>query len=157
MLIGLRSTADWIFQATPKRYDVHAAVAASRQDWWNTPRYRDQIAIKDRVWLQIAGANAPGIYYVTMVMSLAYEAEPEGDESRTFGRWRTHIRFDSRINPPLLRPELLSYPGLESFRPFRGFQGPNVPVPPEVASKLSDFAATRLVSLARSRRTADDV
>jgi Restriction endonuclease len=37
------SMADWIFQSNPKRYDVHAAVAASRQDWWNTPRYRDRI------------------------------------------------------------------------------------------------------------------
>lgn len=148
--------ADWIFQATPKRYDVHAAVVTSRQDWWNTPRYRDQIAIKDRVWLQIAGPNAPGIYYVAMVMSLVYEAEPEGDGSATFGWWRTDIRFDSRIDPPLLRTELLNYPGLGSFRPFRGFQGSNVPVPADVASKLSDLAATRLVSLARRRRAADD-
>jgi hypothetical protein len=153
LITGLGSRVDWIFQATPKRYDVHAAVAVSRQGWWNTPRYRDQITIKDRVWLQIAGPDAPGIYYTAMVISLAYEAEPESDESPTFGRWRADIRFDSRIDPPLLRTELLNYPGLESFRPFRGFQGSNVPVPPDVASKLSGIAATRLVPLARSRRT----
>jgi len=29
----------------PRRCDVHAAVAESRQDWWNTPRYRDRIAL----------------------------------------------------------------------------------------------------------------
>lgn len=142
--------ADWIFQATPKRYDVHAAVAASWQDWWNTPRYRDQITINDRVWLQIAGPRAPGIYYIAMVVSLPYEAEPEDGES-PFGRWRTDIRFDHGIDPPLLRMELLSHPGLESFQPFRGFQGSNVPVPPEVASRLADLAAARLVSLARPR------
>lgn len=99
------------------------------------------------------GTHAPGIYYVAIVVSLPYEAEPEDDESPTFGRWRTDIRFESRIDPPLLRTELLNYPVLESFRPFRGFQGSNVPVPPDVASKLSGLAATRLVSLVRSRRT----
>jgi 5-methylcytosine-specific restriction enzyme B len=143
---------DWIFQATPKRYDVHAAVAESRREWWNTPRYRDEIDVKDRVWLQIAGPHAPGIYYVATVMSLPYEAGPEEGELPTFGRWRTDIRFDYRIEPPLLRTELLNQPQLKSFRPFRGFQGSNVPLPPQVSSRLSDLAATRLVPLGRRLR-----
>ncbi len=67
------SMADWIFQSNPKRYDVHAAVAASRQDWWNTPRYRDRIALNDRVWLQVVGPDQPGIYYIATITSLPYE------------------------------------------------------------------------------------
>lgn len=62
--------ADWIFQANPKRYDVHAAVARSSRDWWNTPRYRDRIALNDRVWLQIVGPDRPGIYYLATIVSL---------------------------------------------------------------------------------------
>jgi hypothetical protein len=80
-------------------------------------------------------------------MSLPYEAKAKEDEAPTFGRWRTDIRFDYSIEPPLLRVELLNQRGLASFWPFRGFQGSNVPVPPDVASRLSDLAATRLVPL----------
>jgi hypothetical protein len=64
---------DWIFQANPRRFDVHAAVAESRQDWWSTPRYRDRIALNDRVWLQVVGRDSPGIYYVATILSLPYE------------------------------------------------------------------------------------
>ena len=35
--------ADWIFQANPRLYDVHGAVAKSRRDWWSTPRFRDRV------------------------------------------------------------------------------------------------------------------
>lgn len=134
--------ADWIFQANPKRYDVHAAVARSRRDSWNTPRYRDRIAVKDRVWLQIVGPDRPGIYYLATVMSPPHES-PEDE----FGPWHTDIRWDDRIDPPLARPELVDDPVLQSFWAFRGFQGSNVPVPAEIASRLMELARPRLVGL----------
>ena len=62
--------ADWIFQANPRRYDVHSAVARSPRGRWNTPRYRDRIALNDRVWLQIVGPDRPGIYYLATIVSL---------------------------------------------------------------------------------------
>ncbi len=134
---------DWIFQANPSLYDVHAAVDASRRDWWSTPRYRDRIGLSDRVWLQIVGPDHPGIYYMATIVSLPYEKS-----GAQFGRWYTDIQWDYRIDPPLLRPELLGDPGLDAFRPFGGFQGTNVPLPPEVASRLSELAGPRLVPLA---------
>jgi hypothetical protein len=137
-----RRMTDWIFQANPKRYDVHAAVAASRQDWWNTPRYRDRIALNDRVWLQVVGRDSPGLYYVATIVSLPYE-----NTESPFGLWQTDIRFDYRIDPPVLRPELVDDPVLGAFRSFRGFQGTNVPMPRDVASKLMDVAKPRLVTL----------
>lgn len=137
---------DWIFQANLKRYDVHSAVGKSRQDRWSTPRYRDRIALNDRLWLQIVGPDRPGIYYVATIVSLPYE-----ETDAQFGRWHTDIRWDYRIDPPLLRPELLSDPGLEAFRPFRGFQGTNVPLPPEAASRLLELAGARLVPLAEAQ------
>src|SRR5580693_6501885 len=63
---------DWIFQANLKRYDVHAEVAHP-QTWWNTPHHRADIAIDDRVWLQIAGPITPGIHYVATIVSPVYE------------------------------------------------------------------------------------
>ena len=141
--------ADWVFQANPKRYDVHAAVGKSRRDWWSTPRYRDRIALGDRVWLQIVGPSHPGIYYVATIVSLPYE-----QANAEFGRWYADIQWDYRIEPPLLRPELLADPGLKSFRPFRGFQERMPPLPREVASRLAELAAPRLVPFGRDEHPA---
>jgi hypothetical protein len=139
--------ADWIFEGNPHRFDLHAAVDASRLHWWSTPHYRDRTAVGDRVWLQIVGPDHPGIYYVATVMSPTYEYAGHRDSESAFGRWRTDIRFDYRISPPLLRTELLEDPRLGSFGPFHGFQGSTIPVPPDVAAALADRAGPRLVAL----------
>jgi EVE domain-containing protein len=138
--------ADWIFQGNPRYHDPAVSVTASREAWWGTPRYRDQIAVGDRVWLQIVGPKDPGIYYAATIVSETYEHPVQPSDPAHF-RWRTDIRFDYRICPPLLRSELLEDVQLGSFRPFRGFQGSNVPVPPDVAAALAARAAPRLEPL----------
>jgi hypothetical protein len=145
--------ADWIFQGNPKHYDLDASVSASRELvsasrelWWGTPRYRDRMAVGDRVWLQVVGPKNPGIYYTATIVSETYEHPVQPTDPAHF-RWRTDIRFDHRIRPPLLRSELLEDVQLGSFRPFRGFQGSNVPVPPDVAEALAARAAPRLEPL----------
>jgi predicted RNA-binding protein with PUA-like domain len=138
--------ADWIFQGNPRHYDLEAAVAASRERWWGTPRFREQMAIGDRVWLQVVGPKDPGIYYVATIVSKTYEHPVDPSEPAHF-RWRTDIRFDYRIQPPLLRSELLEDFQIGSFRPFRGFQGSNVPMPPDVAAALAARADPRLEPL----------
>jgi len=124
--------ADWIFQGNPRRYDLGASVTASREQWWGTPRYRDRMAIGDRVWLQVVGPKDPGIYYAATIVSETYEHPVRPSDPAHF-RWRTDIRFDYR------------------FRPFRGFQGSNVPVPPDVAAGLAARAAPRLEPLPRDK------
>jgi hypothetical protein len=138
---------EWIFQGNPQRFDLHAAVSASRQHWWSTPHYRDLAVPGDRVWLQIVGPDHPGIYYLATVLTPTYEFAGEPEAGSRHGRWRTDIRFDYRISPPLLRTELLEDVQLGSFRPFRGFQGSTVPVPPEVAAAIARRAEPRLVAL----------
>jgi hypothetical protein len=51
------------------------------------------------------------------------------------------------VQPPLLRTELEADAELGSFRPFRGFEGSNVPVPPDIAAALEARAASRLEAL----------
>jgi hypothetical protein len=140
--------AEWIFQGHSRHYDLDASVAASRQQWWGTPRYRDRMAVGDRVWLQVVGPKDPGIYYVATIMAKADEHPVQPSDPAHF-QWRTDIRFDYRILPPLLRSELLEDVQLASFRPFRGFEGANVPVPPDVAAALAARAAPRLEPLPR--------
>jgi hypothetical protein len=135
---------DWIFQGNPKHHQLN--VPASRQLWWSTPRYRERTAAGDRVWLQIVGRDHPGIYYIATITAPTYE-HPGQPSGTNHGRWRTDIRFDYGITPPLLRLELLGDPQLGSFRPFRGFQGSTVPVPPEIATLLWERAAPRLEPL----------
>ena len=139
---------DWIFQGSRARYDdLDAAIAASRQHWWSTPRYRALTAAGDRVWLQVVGPDHPGIYYLAAITEPTFE-DPEWHEAGTsYGRWKTGIRFDYGIDPPLLRVELTADPELGSFRPFRGFQGSTMPVPSQVATMLSQRAAPRLEPL----------
>jgi hypothetical protein len=138
---------DWIFQGNHHRSDLEAAVAASRHQWWSTPHYRDRTAVGDRVWLQIVGRDHPGIYYLAAITEPTFE-DPEWHEAGTsYGRWKTGIRFDYGIDPPLLRAELVADAGLGSFRPFRGFQGSTVPLPADVAAQLSERAAPRLEAL----------
>jgi hypothetical protein len=135
---------DWIFQGNRRHYDLDAALATSPLASWRTPRYRDRTAAGDRVWLQVVGRDEPGIYFVATIVAPTY-ADPEWREGDpASARWRTDVRFDYRIDPPLLRAELLATAALASFRPFRGFQGSTVPVPAEVAEALSRRAAPRL-------------
>ena len=139
---------DWIFQGSRARYDdLDAAIAASRSHWWSTPRYRAQTAAGDRVWLQVVGPDHPGIYYLATITTPTYEDPQWHPQNSAYGRWRTDIRFDYRIAPPLLRTELLGAANLDGFRPFRGFQGSTVPLPPDVALALSERANPRLEAL----------
>lgn len=138
---------DWIFQGNAKRYDLDAAIATSRLQSWRTPRYRDRAVAGDRVWLQVVGRNEPGIYYVAAITAPTYEDPDWQAGDSPSARWRTDVRFDYRIDPPLLRVELLATAGLASFRPFGGFQGSTVPLPEDVAAALLEQAAPRLEAL----------
>lgn len=139
---------DWIFQGNRTHDDLAAALAASRLHSWRTPRYRDRTAAGDRVWLQIVGRQEPGIYYLATITAPTYSDPEWHDNGPAAARWRTDIRFDYRIDPPLLRVELMATAGLASFRPFRGFQGSTVPLPADIAAALQDRAAPRLEPLA---------
>jgi len=134
--------SDWIVQANPKMYDVHAAVETSRADWWRTPRYRKEISVGDRIWLQIVGPHDPGIYYIASFTSLPYE-KPDSE----FGSWHSDIQYDYRIQPPLLRVEALADCVLGQFRPLRGFQGTMARVPEDIVARLLHLTEGRRVPL----------
>ncbi len=137
-----RAVSDWIFQVNPRRYNVHQAVSEGRQTWWNAPRYRDRMVVGDRGWIQVVGREDPGLYYIVTITSLPYE-RPDDE----FGRWKVDVRFDYRIEPPILRSELHGDPVFASFRPFRGFQGTNTPIPTEIAEQLWRLAGGRATPL----------
>jgi hypothetical protein len=141
------AVTDWIFQGNAKHYDLDAALADSPLKSWRTPRYRSLAAAGDQVWLQVVGRDEPGIYYLATITGPTY-ADPEWrDGDSPYAHWRTDVRFGYRIDPPLLRVELLATPSLSAFRPFRGFQGSTVPVPDDIAAALRERALPRLATL----------
>jgi len=139
---------DWIFQCNPRRYDLAAAISRSLDDSWNTPRQRSQIAVGDRVWMAIVGPHDPGIHYLATVTSPPYTI-PEDE----FGRWRTDIHYDYRIEPFLARAELLDDPVVGKVTALRGFQGSNRLLPEGAGQRLAELAGNRLRPL-DSRRGA---
>jgi hypothetical protein len=142
---------DWIFQGNGKRHSQADSIAASRLHSWRTPRYRDRTAAGDRVWLQLVGRDQPGIYYLATITAATYEDPEWHDGDSPYARWRTDIRLDYGIDPPLLRVELLAVAELASFRPLRGFQGSTVPVPADIAAALLERATPRLEALESAR------
>ncbi len=138
---------DWIFQGNARHHDLEAALAGSRLRSWRTPRYRDRAAAGDPVWLQVVGRDKPGVYFLATITRPTHEDPDWFPGDSPYARWRTEVRFDYRIDPPLLRVELLAAAGLSEFRPFRGFQGSTVPLPDEIAAELHERAAPRLVAL----------
>ena len=92
----------------------------------------------------MVGRNEPGIYYVAAIKAPTYEDPEWHDGKPASARWQTDIRFVYRIDPPLPRVELLATAALASFRPFRWFQGPTVPVPADIAALLWERAKPRL-------------
>ena len=119
--------------------------------WGQELRYKDRMAIGDRVRLRVVGPKDPGMHYAATIVSETYEHPVRPSDPGHF-RWRTDIRLEYRIRPPLLRSELLEDFQLGSFRPFRDFQGSNVLVQPDVAALLAAPAAPRLEPLPRENR-----
>lgn len=136
---------DWIFQANPDRYDLVAAARTGTSERWSMKVHRQEVAVGDRVWFLVAGAQA-GIYVLGTVRSLPYEI-PEDDG---FGTWKIDISYDAFVDPPLLRSELLAIPELENFHPLRGIIGTNFQVPSDIASILIAKSSGRLKPIAAS-------
>ena len=92
---------DWIFPGSGKRkqHDLDAALAESPLRSWRTPRYRDRAVAGDRVWVQVVGRDAPGIYYLATILAPTYE-DPEwqvGDSP--YARCRRRVNTDPGVAP----------------------------------------------------------
>ena len=94
--------------------------------------------------MQLVGRKDPGLYYAGTITGPTHEDPEWHDGDSPYARWRTEVRFVHRIDPPLLRGELLATAGLSAFRPFAGFQGSTVPVPADIAAALEERTRSRL-------------
>lgn len=128
----------WVFQANPKRYDLVTEIRSKRQDWWNAPDYRKEIAVGDSAWMSVVGHDRPGIYYLATVT-----AAPHLSEETKFGRWRVDLVFTHELDPYLARAEIKADPLLSSCRSLLGFQG--------TVGRLSPAEEFQLLGLTQDR------
>ena len=133
---------EWVFQVNPERFDLQKAIASSNDGTWSTPRYRDLIAVGQRVWMATVGKVDPGLAYVASITTPVYE-QPDDE----FGNWKADIRFEYAITPVLSRAEIQGDPLLAGVHALRGFQGTNAPLPREVSERLWERVQGRLVPL----------
>ena len=136
---------DWMFQANPKLYDLLGAARRGFDDNWSMKVHRDKVAVGDRVFFFVSGAEA-GIYVVGRVVSPVYAAAEESP----FGQWKVDVEYEAILDPPLLRPLLTdpaAEPVLAAWAPFRGLQGTNFLVPEPVAERLDALLAGRLAPI----------
>ena len=137
----------WMFQANPKRYDLLGAARSGFDDNWAMNQHRSEVTVGDKVYFFISGSEA-GIYLVGRVVSPVYESNSA--EADAFGRWTVDVEYESRVEPPLLRPELLDpvrEPVLADYLPFKGRQATNFIVPPDVAVRLAEITEGRLAPI----------
>lgn len=137
----------WIFQANPKRYDIHTALRVEQMDMWNLNQYASEVAAGDQVVIWICGAEA-GIYALGTVTS---DPEIQQDSSIGMKYWtspqegkrpkaRVWVRY-SRVllDRPLLKVYLEADPALWQLSILRQPRGTNFSVRDEEWQALQEW------------------
>jgi len=151
----------WIFQNNPDIWDMRAAVHGLPQITWSTSQHASEIERGDRVYMWEAGPEG-GVQATGHVLDkpsrrpeLPAEAQyrKKPDPSREAERPRVLVSVDHLVDPPLLRRELVSVPGLSTLSILKFAQGTNFTVTPNEAEILEDLLKDRIVQPRASSRT----
>ena len=128
----------WIFQCNPERFDLLGEIARGEKgDHWSVNQHRFEITKGDRILFRISGRNA-GVYATGTVLSNPYRAS----KSDQFGKYKVDVRYDSLLDPPILRAETDDHRTLKNLMALRGREGTNFPVSPK-----EEAAIVRLMHL----------
>jgi len=130
--------SSWIFQSSPKLYDLPAALQKLDQFTWLVTRYASDISAGDRVYLWASGRDA-AILAVGRVLTDPADIEDSPEEEAfqrkadKFGgpRRRVRVKVERVLDHPLLRTQLRSHPILKDLKILSFPQGSNFRVTPE--------------------------
>lgn len=154
-LTGRQGRAYWIFQASPKLYDLQGALTELSEINWRTAQHAAEIRAGDRVFIWESGPSA-GIMAVAEVLAAPSEMGMAEDELRyVLGdatefdkvRLRVPIRTHDILKNRLLRDELLQHPQLKDLRILRSAQGTNFPVTAEEAELIEGLLSDETPAL----------
>jgi EVE domain len=144
-----RKSQAWIFQANPKRYDIHTALRVEHLDMWNLNQYATEVAAGDQVVVWICGPKA-GIYALGSVTSdpviqedsvigMKYWTSPkEGKRPKA----RVWVRYNRvLLDRPLLKVYIEADPALWKLTILRQARGTNFRVRDDEWQALQEWFA----------------
>ena len=124
----------WLFQANPRVWDVEAALASMDEgdtEDFSVSRFKSEIAIGDRVLLWKAGDRS-GIYGIGQIIGEIFE---RGEDEEHFTSATDEVavpwRLTRKLDPPILRIDLLKHPVLSGLSVISAPQGTNFRVTDE--------------------------
>lgn len=120
----------WVFQASPKIYNIKDALNAGVLKKWAVNQYKNEIRIGDKVIIWLSGGDA-GIYALATVSSPVHLGGDEEEETPfyinntdTGVELLVNLKMDyNLIKEPILKAKVLSHPGLNDIQ--QGRQGTN--------------------------------
>jgi 5-methylcytosine-specific restriction enzyme B len=147
----MSDTDSYIFQATPREWDLTATLEELSSFLWRVTSYRADIAPDDVVYLWEALPTAAVLAVATVVSKPRKQpmdpkmAKFMHDPSKYVrDTWYVRIEVSRVLERPITREELLRHPLLSKQSPISApYQGTNFFVPPDRAAALGELVATR--------------
>jgi hypothetical protein len=136
----------WIFQASPKYYDIQGAIRTLTEQTWLVSAHKNRIRAGHRAYLWEAGDEA-GIVATAHVVTDPADI-PMRDQERQFVRnaekfdglqTRVVLRIDRVLDRPLLRKNLLKDPVLSKLQVIAFPRATNYEVTAEQAERIEQM------------------
>jgi 5-methylcytosine-specific restriction protein B len=136
----------WIFQASPKYYDIRGAIRKLKEQTWLVSAYKNRIRAGDRAYLWESGDDA-GILATAHVVadpteiSIREQEQPFVRNAEKFDGLQTRavLRIDHVLARPLLRKNLLTDPILGKMQVIAQPRGTNFVVTAEQAERIEQL------------------
>jgi hypothetical protein len=138
----------WLFQYDPAYYDLLEYVRDHGLcDDWQASQRQSDMRVGQRVYFLRTGGPLAALVAVGRIVSPVYpDSESAEQSSQGSQRQRVDVLYEARVEPPLTRQEhFRSDATLTTYVPvYRGQQGTNFVLPPEVARRLENLVRDRL-------------
>ena len=135
----------WIFQSSPKSYDLPGLLREQSLITWLANQYRSEIKPTDRVYLWETGDQS-GVLAVATVLSNPAMMAQSADEAKfnrgghdlSGDKWRVRLRVDNVLSPRLLKTDLITKnQNLAGLPNIRFAHATNFKLSPEEATALA--------------------
>ncbi len=135
----------WIFQSNPAKFRIDEALRVLTEDDWEIRQYPRHVHLGDRVYVWRAGPEA-GIIAAGRVIDEPAVRPPEAGTEFWIDRWegerielRARVRYERRVEPPLLRRDMRYHPVLRDLAIIRRPLGTVFPVTDEQARAVEQW------------------
>lgn len=135
----------FLFNASPKHYDIDAAIRELEAMNWGVKQHRNDIHAGDRVYIWRSGSGRGIVAFGTILTDPATMPDQEGQRFiRNAGLFegeqlRVRLSIDRVLDPPLGEDELRRHPVLKDLRVLKLANNTNYLLTPAQEQALSDL------------------